>query len=149
MEIDYTEILGKFVLILGAGMTMQGAWRRITSEYERTKKARRFAYEEMCITTHELESGTAEAAAYEHFGKRCASPEYIKFSALLSQNLRKGNKDLLTLFRTESKDAFEKRKNRAKARGEEAGTKLLVPMFLMLAAVLIVVIVPAFMSMRL
>ena len=149
MEIDYTEILGKFVLLLGAGMTMQGAWRRITSEYERTKKARRFAYEEMCITTHELESGTAEAAAYEHFGKRCASPEYIKFSALLSQNLRKGNKDLLTLFRTESKDAFEKRKNRAKARGEEAGTKLLVPMFLMLAAVLIVVIVPAFMSMRL
>ena len=32
--------------------------------------------------------------------------------------------------------------------GEEAGTKLLAPMFLMLAVVLVIVIVPAFMSVQ-
>ena len=43
---------------------------------------------------------------------------------------------------------FEERKARAKRLGEEAGTKLLVPMFFMLAVVLVIVIVPAFMSVQ-
>ena len=37
----------------------------------------------------------------------------------------------------------------AKRAGEEAGTKLLLPMFLMLAVVLVIVIVPAFLSVQL
>ena len=41
---------------------------------------------------------------------------------------------------------FEDRKARAKRKGEETGTKLLVPMIMMLAVVLVIVIVPAFWS---
>ena len=48
----------------------------------------------------------------------------------------------------ESVQAFEDRKARAKRMGEEAGTRLLIPMFLMLAEVLIIVVVPAFLSMQ-
>jgi len=48
----------------------------------------------------------------------------------------------------ESIQAFEDRKARARRLGEEAGTKLLLPMFLMLAVVLVIVIVPAFLSMQ-
>ena len=43
-------------------------------------------------------------------------------------------------------DAFEERKNLAKKQGEEAGTKLLLPMFMLLAIVMVIVVVPAFMS---
>lgn len=42
--------------------------------------------------------------------------------------------------------ALEERKNMALRLGEEAGTKLLIPMFLMLGIVIVVLIVPAFMS---
>ena len=66
----------------------------------------------------------------------------------LSQNLRKGTKGLSELLKLESIQAFEERKARAKRLGEEAGTKLLLPMFLMLAVVLIIVIVPAFLTMQ-
>ena len=52
------------------------------------------------------------------------------------------------LLKLESIQAFEERKARAKRLGEEAGTKLLLPMFLMLAVVLIIVIVPAFLTMQ-
>ena len=38
MLIDYPEILNKFVLFLGAGMTVKSAWQKIISDYERTKK---------------------------------------------------------------------------------------------------------------
>ena len=57
-------------------------------------------------------------------------------------------KGLTQMLKLESIQAFEERKARAKKLGEEAGTKLLFPMFLMLAVVLIIVIVPAFMSLQ-
>ncbi len=53
------------------------------------------------------------------------------------------------MLRMEAIQAFEERKARAKRLGEEAGTKLLAPMFLMLAVVLVIVIVPAFLSIQL
>ena len=57
----------------------------------------------------------------------------MRFGALLSQNLRKGTKGLNDLLRLEAIQSFEERKARARRLGEEAGTKLLLPMFLMLA----------------
>ena len=89
-----------------------------------------------------------EAESYENFGRRCNVQVYVRFGALLSQNLRKGMKGLTQMLKLESIQAFEERKARAKKLGEEAGTKLLFPMFLMLAVVLIIVIVPAFMSLQ-
>lgn len=151
MVLDYPEIVSKLTLLLGAGMTVRKAWRRIVEDYS-NKKARgkeRFAYEEMMYTSREMDSGVAEAESYEKFGRRCSVQEYLRLGALLSQNLRKGTKGLNDLLKLEAVQAFEERKARAKRRGEEAGTKLLLPMFLMLIEVLIIVVVPAFLSIQL
>ena len=43
--------------------------------------------------------------------------------------------------------AWEQRKTMARRLGEEAGTKLLVPLFLMLGIVMVIIMVPAMMSM--
>ena len=43
----------------------------------------------------------------------------------------------------ESQEAFELQKNTAKKSGEEAGTKMLLPMGLLLGIVLVILIVPA------
>ncbi len=48
--------------------------------------------------------------------------------------------------RSECKDALQERKANARRLGEEAGTKLLLPMIMMLAIVMVVIIVPAFVS---
>ena len=72
----------------------------------------------------------------------------MRLGALLSQNLRKGTKGLNDQLRMESLQSFEERKARARKSGEEAGTKLLLPMFLMLAEVLVIVVVPAFLSVQ-
>lgn len=50
----------------------------------------------------------------------------------MSQNVKKGTTDILKLLEQESQSAFEQHKNLAKKKGEEAGTKLLFPMILML-----------------
>lgn len=147
---DYPEVISKLTLYLGAGMTVKKAWRKITEGYmkEKEDENERYVYEEMRQTCHEMDSGVTEAEGYENFGRRCDLQIYIRLGALLSQNLRKGTKGLSELLKLESIQAFEERKARAKRLGEEAGTKLLLPMFLMLVVVLIIVIVPAFLTMQ-
>lgn len=150
MQLDYPEIINKLTLLLGAGMTVKRAWRKITADYEEEKQTWgiRYAYEEMRQACNEMDSGIMEAESYERFGRRCGLQIYIKLGALLSQNLRKGTKGISQILQTEAVQSFEERKARAKRLGEEAGTKLLAPMFMMLAVVLVIVIVPAFMSVQ-
>jgi len=150
MLLDYPEIISKLTLFLGAGMTLKRAFAKVVNDYEMEKGygETRYAYEEMKVTLREMESKVPEAECYEHFGKRCNVQEYMRLGALLSQSLRKGTKGLTHVLRLEAAEAFENRKARAKRLGEEAGTKLLIPMFLMLTVVLVMVIVPAFFSMQ-
>ncbi len=150
MLLDYPEIVNKMTLFIGAGMTVKRAWEKVVEDYDRQKEllGKRYAYEEMKKVCHETKSGVTEAESYEKFGRRCDIQVYIRFGALLSQNLRKGTKGLTQILKQESLQAFEERKARAKRLGEEAGTKLLLPMFLMLAIVMVIVIVPAFLSVQ-
>lgn len=147
MLMDYSEIVGKLAIYMGAGMSVRHAWEKIVLDYEREKKKEKhFVYEEMWITYQEMKSGISEAAAYERFGKRCNVQVYLKFSTLLIQNLRKGSTGLCVLLREESRLAFVERKNFIRKKGEEAGTKLLLPMMLMLCLVMIMIMLPAFMT---
>lgn len=150
MMLDYPEIMNKLTLLLGAGMTVKKAWEKIVQDYERQKESIgvRYAYEEMAVAYREMHSGITETESYERFGRRCGLKAYRRLASLLEQNLRKGTKGLTALLGTEARQAFEERKSAAKRRGEEAGTKLLAPMFLMLATVLVIVIIPAFLSIQ-
>lgn len=147
---QYPEIAYKLALFVGAGMTIRGAFQKIAGDYNE-KHAKGGvtvpAYEEMLYTCHELQSGMSEGACYEHFGRRTGLQEYIRLCTLLAQNLKKGNSTLLERLREESDRAAEERLQQGRKLGEEAGTKLLVPMVLMLAVVMAVIMVPAFASM--
>lgn len=146
LELEYPEIVSKVALLLGAGMTVQGAVRKIAFAYEQKKqqlKERMPAYDELLTTCREIENGMGEGAAYERLGDRCESADYRKLGNMLAQNLKKGNCSIVTLLEQEAERAFEERKAVAKRYGEEAGTKLLFPMMLMLGLVIVVLVVPA------
>lgn len=145
--LDYPEIVNKLALYMGAGMTIRNAFFKMGEDYKKQREQRKkYVYEEILITCYELQGGRSETEAYERFGKRCQVQAYIKLSALLSQNIRKGSNDLLRMFRQEADNAFVERKNLAKKLGEEAGTKLLMPMMIMLCVVMVIIIIPAYFS---
>lgn len=148
LEIDYCEVVSKLVLLMGAGLTIRNAWEKTVADYQAQKKVsgERIVYEEMAVTLNEMAAGVPERMVYENFGKRCKLPRYIKLGSLLQQNFIKGSKQLLSLLEAESDIAFEERKLLAKKQGEEAGTKLLLPMILELVVVMAIVMVPALMS---
>lgn len=143
---DYPELVEQFVLLIGAGLTINGAWIRMVSEYQK-RQQKRYVYEEMLLSMREIENGMSEARAYELFGKRTGLLSYVKFSTLLVQNMKKGSADLLAVLEYEVTDAFRQRKENAKVLGEEAGTKLLLPMMLMLIIVFAIILYAAFYNM--
>lgn len=149
LALAYPTVVNKLMLLLGAGMTLQGAWKKILSVYNEKSGESNVLYDEMLVTLHEIESGKGEALAYEDFGKRCGLPNYRRFGNLLSQNLKKGAGELENLLEQEALQAREERRNNAKKLGEEAGTKLLMPMIIMFGIVIAVIIVPAFLSFQL
>lgn len=148
---EYPEIVERFILLINAGLTIRGAWYRITDDYlkrcQRGEYLPNYLYEEMLITRREMENGQSEAAAYAAFGRRLSMLQYMKFSTLLVQNLKKGSDDLLKRMDMEAVDALRERREMAKKLGEEAGTKLLFPMMLMLMIVFAMILIAAFYSM--
>ena len=146
----YPSLVYKMTLLLGAGMTLNGAWKRIIQDYIRERgddaKKCQYVYEEMILTWHEIENGIAEIEAFTQFGKKMKLRPYLRLSSLITQNMKKGTKGFLSQLEAEAREAQEERKQMARRLGEEAGTKLLIPMSIMLLIVLMIVMVPAFMS---
>jgi hypothetical protein len=149
LEQDYAAIVNKLTLLTGAGMTLRGAWDRIILDYEKNRQQYgfRYVYEEMKVSRKRMQNGISEAEAYSEFGRRCDSGSYIKLGCLLEQNIRKGTKGLNDCLNQEVREAFAERKVLAKKRGEETATKLLLPMMMMLIISMLIVLVPAFLSM--
>lgn len=159
LAIDYPQLTSKMVLYLGAGMSVRNVFYKCAEEYRQKRKegqkggkrknrqtGKRWLYEEVLLVCNELDSGVPEADAYMHFGRRCHLRQYTKLCTLLVQNLRRGNDTLLQVLREEAESSFEERKNLARELGEEAGTRLLLPMMIMLGITMLIIIVPAYFS---
>lgn len=150
MQRDYPDVLDKLVLFLQAGFSIRKAMEKLAIDYQRNRQKyhmkERAAYEEIVKMCREMEGGVYEADAYERMGKRCKISQYKILSVLLVQNLRKGNQNILELLEREAASAGEERKREARVRGEEASVKLLLPMIMQLMVVLVILMVPAFLS---
>ncbi len=149
MKKDYPDVVHKLVLYLGAGATIRGAFQKMAEEYEQSKdkgKTKNPVYEELLYACRELRAGISEGAVYEHFGKRTGIREYIRLSTLLTQNLKKGNSTLLQRLREEAEKSSLERIQYGRRLGEEAMTKLLLPMVMMLLVVMLMIMIPAFSS---
>lgn len=150
MQLDYSEVVNKLLILLGAGMTLKQSWNKISAQYlsKRDKKEieKRYIYEEMMITAHEISDGESDKLAYQKFGERIDLSSYQRLVRILVQNLQTGSRGLCTLLGKEAESALEDRKALARKLGEEAGTKMLIPLICMLGIVIAIIIVPALMS---
>lgn len=169
---DYSQIVSQLSVLITCGMNLRSAWARIVRDYEncqlfdktenvktiknkkqlikqnlkKENKKIRYAYEEMKLTYCELERGVPESRAYAAFGRRCSIYSYVKLGNLLEQNIRQGAGGLEEALNRETMEALESKIHEAKRKGEQAETKMLIPMFLMLVIVMAVLMIPAFLS---
>lgn len=147
LQLEYPEIVSKMAVLMGSGMTVEQAWNRITARYldERKNNDKNImpAYEEMLVTEREISDGVTGRKAYAGFAERVKLPCYQKLVRIILQSIHKGSKGVCEMLEKESEDAFDERRLLALKLGEEAGTKMLMPMMIMMAIVIAIVIAPA------
>ena len=101
---------------------------------------------ELEYAVNQIDSVLDEAIVYEDLGRRIGLNAYAGLMHQLSRNLKIGTKDLLGLMENELTAAMEIRKENAKRKGEEASTKLLFPMIVLLLIVMLMIVTPVLIS---
>lgn len=147
LMLDYSELVSKLMVYIGAGLTVRNALETISQHFDaliaRGIKADRPLYQELRTMVIQFRRNMPESEIYLSFGRRVNLKPYTKLVSLIEQNRMNGARNLRAMLELEMEDAFEQRKMTARRLGEEAGTKLLLPLFIMLGIVMIIVIVPA------
>lgn len=140
---DFPEFLSKLTLLINAGLTFENAWQRILE----SNKSEGTLYLELERTFKDIKANKPRENCLRDLARRCKVNEITKFSTIVLQNLSKGSSDMTVMLENLANECWNHRKSMAKQKGEEASTKLLFPMMLMLIAVFIITIVPAVMQM--
>ncbi|MBR3644888.1 MAG: hypothetical protein IKN54_00565 [Lachnospiraceae bacterium] len=146
MMADYPEIVSKLLLLTMTGMSVRRAFVTIADGAE--DKKQRYVYGEIRLLVSNLQSGRSELKAYEEFGKRCGVYSYIRLMNIISQNLKRGSNEMGKALKAELDMALLEKKNNAIKIGETAGTKLMVPMILLLIISLVIIAAPALLSLQ-
>lgn len=147
--LSYSELTAKLMVLTEAGLTVRGAWERMTADYQRQRARggkRRILYEEMAVSVRALSQGRTEEQIYGEFGRRCGLAPYLRLGGLLESHVKNGSKGFGAVLQAEASDAFEERLQLARRQGEEISAKLLLPLMLLFALVLALLVIPAFMS---
>lgn len=138
---DFPQMLSKLTLLINSGMIMREAWGKVAYGGDRV------LYQEMQLTTNEMQNGVSDLDAFRNFADRCALKEIRRFSSTMIQNLQKGNAELSYFLREMSDEMWEEKKHIVKRKGEAANSKLLMPIGMIFVGILIMIIVPAFVNM--
>ncbi len=138
---DLPQMLSKLTLLVNSGMTMRDAWGKVAYGGERV------LYKEMQLTVKEMQNGVSDLDSFRNFADRCAIKEIRRFSSTLIQNMQKGNAELAYFLKEMADEMWEEKKHLVKRKGEAANSKLLMPIGMIFVGILIMIIVPAFMSM--
>lgn len=145
-ERDFPVIVHLLTLYMGAGLSFFSAVRRISNNYQRQKeqsKQKKYAFERIMLMEQQMNNGVSQKEACHNWGMQFRTDSYQKLSLILIQSFTKGAKEAAVLMETEEKEAFRKRVDRARKEGEEAATRLLFPMILLLGEVMLLVMYPA------
>lgn len=142
IRMEFPEFVNKLTLLVNAGMTISKAWEKITADNKKEGPL----YDELMRASAEINAGKPEAVAYEDFGKRCKIKEIMKFVSVIVLNLKKGGAEVVPTLRVQGNECWEMRKAEAKKLGEEASSKIMLPLMMMFIGIIIIVATPAILS---
>lgn len=137
------NVLSKMALLVNVGTTFREAWRLASQSTDGVLG------DEMCAVTKLIDNGVSEKDAYVEFADRCRIQQIKKMVSIICQNLEKGSSELACALKEISIDAWSEKKHIVKRLGENANTKLVIPMMIMFAGIIVMIIVPIVANMNL
>lgn len=145
---DFPLIVHLLTLYMGAGLSFPASVSKVTEDYRRNQRKRkqRYAFEQIMVMNHCMEMGIRPREACLLWGASFREKMYGKFAMLLSQSMSKGAKEIRSMMEQEQQEAFQIQIDYIRREGEEASTKLLFPMIVLLSIIMILVMFPAMMQ---
>jgi tight adherence protein C len=149
---ELPEFLNKIILLVNAGETVQEAMlRAVESKALRAEQEKEAVlnplYVELQQVVNEMRNNRSFAEALQDLSKRCAVHEVSVLVTTMLLNYRKGGGDFVVSLRELARELWDKRIAVARILGEEASSKMVFPMVIILIVVMIIVGAPATMSM--
>ena len=144
-EKDFSSIVHRLALYMGSGLSFMSAVDRIGRDYvrRRERQGQRFAFEKMLVMDRQMKAGVSQTRACRNWGDQFRGTGYQKLALILIQSFTRGTREARAMMDKEEAEAFRSSVDRARKEGEEASTKLLFPMIIMLGEVTLLVMLPA------
>lgn len=139
---EFPKMVSKLTLLINAGMIVRKAWDEVAYSNFSSN-----LYEEMRNTSKDINEGLSIESAMDSFANRCGLKEIRKFSSIYVQCIKRGAADSINSMKTMSDEAWERKKQISKQKGEIAAQKLMLPTMIMFVGILMVVVVPMVASM--
>lgn len=143
MLLDLPELINTLTLLINAGLPFARAMQKVVSE----RDFGRPLFRELSYTLAEINAGKPTFAAYEELAQRCKVHEITRLVSAILQNINRGSSDQVQVLKAMAAEAWEKRKEIARKKGEEASSKIVFPMVMVFLAISIIVLAPAMMTM--
>lgn len=142
ISMELPGFTNQLIILSGAGMTLRSALIKVSKEGSGSSPL----YNELRKSILLLEHGKTDEEALDQLVVKCNMPEIRRFVSLLLQNMARGGSDVFIALHDIGQEQWQNRKAAATRFSEEANTKLLFPMMLMLFAVILMCAAPAVMS---
>jgi tight adherence protein C len=143
---ELPTFIHKMSLMLTAGETIQSAWVRASTA--RLEQWDHPLYAELTKTSMELSQAVPFPKALEDLHRRSGVHEMSALVTTVLMNYKRGGEAFATALQDTSRLMMERKYTIVRTKGEEASTKLIAPMMLMLMAVMLIVAAPALMMMK-
>lgn len=133
---EFPQVLSKMTLLVNSGMLLRDAWDLIAQQGDTV------LFEEMRLTSTQLDNGVPEVVAYREFAERCGIKEVRKFASMVIQGLEKGGSELTFFLKDMADEMWLEKKNIVRKKGEQANSKLLVPTAIIFIGILFMIMAP-------
>jgi tight adherence protein C len=102
---EFPKMVSKLTMLINAGMLVRRAWDEVAnSNHEEA------LYEEMRITSKDIQEGMAIDRAMESFASRCGIKEIRKFSSIYVQAVNRGASESINSMKIMADEAWEQKK---------------------------------------
>ncbi|MBR3393121.1 MAG: type II secretion system F family protein [Firmicutes bacterium] len=151
MMLKFPEFVGELMILSRAGLSLPLCLIRIGRDYRKQREKGEkidVLYEEIARIGEEITEGISFREAVRQMRERTAVPRIRQLCHILIQNERRSNVYLLDRLTELSEEAWEGRKQRVRELSETADTRLVFPLVLMMAVVLMVVLAPSLITLK-
>lgn len=140
-EAEFPDMVSKLALLINSGMVLREAWRVTAYGKEGT------LYTLMKQACEDMENGESDIGAIYKFGVTSDSASIKKFTSAMIQGMQKGNSELADFMVSQTSELWAHKRQMALQQGEVAAGKLIIPLGITFAGIIMIIVSAAMQSM--